>query len=132
MWKPMVCLATAALVAGGAAARMSQGEGGAACKRGAIACGMKGPRPQSRGPELARSSGRPHDPDAEGARLVDQIAGDAGSGEGGQPDRELLEEEVVPAERRRLAVAGPVGLEHRLCDPPVLGSLLGDQLGTFR
>ena len=61
------------------------------------------------------------DGDAEPARLVDQVLGDAGTGEGDEALGEEVEEVVVAAEGCGASVSVPVGLADDLVDVVALG-----------
>src|SRR5271166_4209657 len=54
--------------------------------------------------------------DAENARLVGEVVGNAGAGEHQDADRQGLQELIVALERRHLAVTGPVRSEDHLRD----------------
>ena len=62
------------------------------------------------------------------AGFVDEVVGDAGTGEGDDALRQEVEEVVVAAERSGPSVAVPVGLAHNLMDAALLGPACRDAL----
>ena len=70
------------------------------------------------------------DGDAELAGLVDQVLGDAGTGEGDDALGQEVEEVVVAAEGGGASVPVPVGLADDLVDAVALGPGGGDLLGS--
>ena len=69
--------------------------------------------------------------DAELLRLVGEVGGDAGAGENDNARGQDFEDAVVALEGRRLAVAGPVGLEGDLRNLAAIGPAGGGLLGAF-
>ena len=59
--------------------------------------------------------------DAEPVGLVDEVLGDAGTGEGDEAPGEEIEEVVVASEGRGASVLVPVGLADDLVDAVALG-----------
>ena len=62
------------------------------------------------------------------ARFVDQVAGDAGAGEGDETLGQQVQEIVVAPKRRGPSVGGPVRLADDLMDAVALGPARGDLL----
>ena len=68
--------------------------------------------------------------DSQLARFVDEVAGDAGTGEGDETLGQQVQEVVVAAERCGPSVGGPVRLTDDLVDAVALGPACGDLLYT--
>ena len=64
------------------------------------------------------------------ARFVDQVLGDARTGEGDDALRQQVQQLVVAPEGRCLAVAVPIGLADHLVDVATFRPLGGDAFGT--
>src|SRR5690606_11945491 len=77
------------------------------------------------------SAGLPHR-NSEPAGPVAEIGLDAATGESRKADRQDLQQGIVAAEGRGLAVASPVRLEDELGNVAIVGPAGGDALGAFR